>query len=730
MNVDIEQVLPEFIAESRTLLQELETALLRLEHEGADADTVNAMFRAAHTIKGSAGVFGLDPIVKFTHVMENVLDQLREEKITLTADLVNVLLACCDHLSALIDALEQHKELSDPDKDARAQQLTTRLRAHLDTPEATANLPVEQPVSVEARRNYNGEFDHWHLSVRFGRNVLRHGMDPLSFIRYLGTLGEVAHVTTLLNELPDADHMDPESCYLGFEIALRTGADKQTIENAFEFVRDDCVLRILPPPNDLSRYLERINNLSGDTDRLGEMLRESGILTEGELDVALKFQGSVPETESQNKAPPLGEILIQQGAAQKPVVDAALDKQKKIREHKAQEARFVRVHADKLDALINLVGELVIASASISLLALKSGNTRLHESSNTMGRLVEEIRDGALHLRMVEIGDTFNRFPRVVRDVSKELGKDIELIISGADTALDKTVVEKIGDPLMHLVRNAMDHGIEAAEVRTARGKPAKGTLRLNAFHDSGSVVIEVGDDGGGLPRDKILQKAVERGLATEGQRLTDTEIYNLIFEPGFSTAEAVTNLSGRGVGMDVVRRNIQALRGTVEIHSEAQQGTIVRIRLPLTLAIIDGFLVGVAASCYVVPLDMVVECIELSPQHVQDTGDHNYVNLRGEVLPFIRLHEQFALKGAAKRRASIVVVQHAGHKAGLVVDELLGEFQTVIKPLASLFNRVQGVSGSTILGTGEVALILDIPALIHQAAAAHDQQERKQRVA
>ena len=732
MNVDISSALPEFIAESRMLLQDLEASLLRLENDGAsaDADTVNAMFRAAHTIKGSAGVFGLEPIVKFTHVMENVLDKLRENTISIAGDLVNTLLVCCDHLNGLIDALEKHEELSNAALDARALELTTRLRVYLgEAPPGKGTLPVEQTVTVESSGGSGSEeHDYWHLSLRFGRDTLRNGMDPLSFIRYLGTLGEIAQMTTLLDELPAAVDMDAESCYLGFEIDLRSAADKQTIESAFEFVRDDITLRILPPPSHLARYLERIKNLNGDIDRLGDILRESGILTNNELDDALKFQETAPNPATGKS--PLGEILVSQGMVQQPVVSAALDKQKQLREHKAQEARFVRVHADKLDALINLVGELVISSASTALLAQKAGDARLHESTHVMSRLVEEIRDGALHLRMVEIGDTFNRFTRVVRDVSKELGKNIELLISGADTELDKTVVEKIGDPLMHLVRNAMDHGIESAATRAACGKPAKGTLRLNAHHDSGSIVIEVSDDGGGLPRDKILRKAVERGLVAEGQSLTDQEICNLIFEPGFSTADAVTNLSGRGVGMDVVRRNIQALRGTVEIHGEEGRGTTVRIRLPLTLAIIDGFLVGVATSCYVVPLDMVVECLELSPQHLQETGDHNYVNLRGEVLPFIRLREQFALTGETRRRASIVVVQHAGHKAGLVVDELLGEFQTVIKPLANLFNRVKGVSGSTILGTGEVALILDVPALIQQAAAAHGKDARRQRVA
>jgi two-component system chemotaxis sensor kinase CheA len=314
---------------------------------------------------------------------------------------------------------------------------------------------------------------------------------------------------------------------------------------------------------------------------------------------------------------------------------------------------------------------------------------------------------------MVPIGATFNRFTRVVRDVSKELGKDIDLVISGADTELDKTVVEKIGDPLTHLVRNSMDHGIEAADVRIARGKPARGTLKLNAYHDAGSIVIEVSDDGGGLNKDKILAKAIERGLVSDGTGLSDKDIYNLIFEPGFSTADAVSNLSGRGVGMDVVRRNIQALRGSVDLDSVPERGSTIRIRLPLTLAIIDGFMVGVGNAAYVVPLDMVVECVEL--QAWVDSSDGHYLNLRGEVLPYRRLREHFGIDGEAVQRENVVVVRYGERKAGLVVDKLLGEFQTVIKPLSKLFRGEKSLGGFTILGSGEVALIVDVPGLMAQ---------------
>ena len=318
---------------------------------------------------------------------------------------------------------------------------------------------------------------------------------------------------------------------------------------------------------------------------------------------------------------------------------------------------------------------------------------------------------------MVQIGDTFTRFNRVVRDVAKELGKEIELVISGAETELDKTVVEKIGDPLMHLVRNSLDHGIESMAVRLERGKPACGRISLNAFHDSGSIVIQVSDDGGGLNREKIRAKAIERELIAPDGTLSDSEIINLIFEPGFSTVDKVSNLSGRGVGMDVVRRNITSLRGTVDVASSEGEGSTFTIRLPLTLAIIDGFLVGVEKAAYVIPLDSVVECIE----HKNLSGDRNFLNLRGEALPFIRLRELFEVEGHPPDRESIVVVQFGGQRAGIVVDQLMGEFQTVIKPLGRLFTHLRGIGGSTILGSGDVALILDVAALIQGVSRAEE---------
>jgi len=710
MNLD--EVVQTFIAESRELLQNMEDALLRIEQSPEDEEMINAIFRTAHTIKGSAGLFGLDYIVSFTHVAESVLDRVRGGELRIDGELVAVLLSSCDHIGGLIEHLaagggETSAELQENDR-----KLVAALQAYLHNDVAAAS-----PVAVmEEREQYTREggdgveTDLWHISLRFGRDVLRNGMDPLSFIRYLSTLGDIEHIVTLLNNIPPTAEMDPESCYLGFEIGFRSDADKAAIEGVFEFVREDCEIRILPPHSKIADYLRLIAELPEEDLRVGEMLLRCGTLTESELDAALRLQHGDGDAAER----PLGEVLVAAHMVQPPVMEAALDKQKQVKEHKNSEASLIRVDADKLDQLINLVGELIIAGASTNLIAQRAGEADLLEATATLSRLVEEVRDSALTLRMVQIGATFNRFQRVVRDVSKELGKDIELVISGAETELDKTVVEKIGDPLTHLVRNSMDHGIESAELRVARGKPAKGTLKLNAYHDAGSIVIEVSDDGGGLNKERILNKAIERGLVSDGDSLSDREIYNLIFEPGFSTAESVSNLSGRGVGMDVVKRNITALRGTVTLDSEIEKGTTVRIRLPLTLAIIDGFLVGVGTAVYVVPLDMVVECIERAAWE-NAGGDGRYLNLRGEVLPYLRLREHFEVEGEPARRENVVVVRYGEHKVGLVVDRLLGEFQTVIKPLGKVFHQVSGIGGFTILGSGEVALILDVPGLMGQ---------------
>ncbi|WP_426991885.1 chemotaxis protein CheA [Methylomonas sp. CM2] len=710
MSIDDEmkQALVTFTIESLELLQDMEDCLLTIENGEDQSERINAIFRAAHTIKGSSGLFGLDHIVRFTHVVESVLDALRDGVLEVTPELVAILLPCCDQIALLIRAVADGNTDEDPDLTVAGDELLAKLRPFLEQPDFAKEVVAAGPDRVETIGGGGVmESGNWHISLRFGSDSLRNGMDPLSFIRYLSTLGTLVNLTTISEAIPPAEQMDPETNYLGFEIDIKSEAGKEALENVFEFVREDSLIHILPLESAIGEYVELIRALPEDDTYLGELLVKSGVLTRRELEEGLSQQQAT--TEPTKSAQPIGEILVEQQSVQQPLVNAALEKQKQIKDNKARENQSIRVDAERLDKLIDLIGELVISSAGVNLRASQTAQTALLEATGEMMRLVEEVRDSALQLRMVPIGTTFSRFQRVVRDVSKELGKDIALAISGGETEVDKSVVEKIGDPLMHLVRNAMDHGIESAEVRRENGKSAQGTLRLNAYHESGVIVIEVQDDGGGLNRERILAKAIEKGLIQPDAKLTDQEVYALIFEPGFSTAQQISNLSGRGVGMDVVKRNVTDLRGSIEVDSAQNVGTTVRIRLPLTLAIIDGFLVGVGKASFVIPLDRVVECVELS----HDDDEHDYMDLRGEVLPFIRLKKLFGVPGESARRANVVVVEVAGAKTGLVVDRLLGEFQTVIKPLGKLFGHVQGLGGSTILGSGEVALILDIPVLV-----------------
>jgi two-component system chemotaxis sensor kinase CheA len=714
MELDLSVVLPAFLAESREGLDELETILLHLEHDNVDHEQLNSIFRIAHTIKGSAGMFGLDEIVNFTHVVENFLDKLREGNTNITPELVELLLACADHIRLLVQIAETEDPLDDflvTNGRALIAKLST-LNGPVQEASAKKDMVALERTDTERIEGDLANNDNWHISLQLSVDTLRNGMEPLSMLHYLETLGEVISITTLGDAIPQRAKMDPESFYLRFEIIFKTTSDKQTIEDAFEFFKEGSHIAILPPNSKVSDYIALIDS-SDDDKRVGEILVHAGALTQTELNDALSTQKSLHQASIDK---PLGDILVEQRMSSQPVIDAAIVKQTQIRSDKSRDAASVRVDSAKLDLLINLVGELVIASAGTALNAQATEDTLLIESISTLTTLVEEVRDSALCLRMVPIGATFTRFKRVVHDMSKALGKDIELVITGADTELDKTVVEKISDPLMHLVRNSIDHGIENIDTRQANGKSATGLVKLNAYHDSGCIVIEVNDDGAGLDKERILTKAIDKGLVQEGQQLEDNEIYNLIFEPGFSTANEVTNISGRGVGMDVVKRNITELRGAIELDSQPGLGTNFRVRLPLTLAIIDGFLIGVSADTFVIPLDLVIECIELKEMNNPLDTSKDYINLRGEVLPLINLRTLLTIEGELGKRQNIVVVKYGTNKAGIVVDQLMGEFQTVIKPLGDIFNNVRAVSGFTVLGNGEVSLILDIPGLIQGA--------------
>jgi len=717
MTTEFDEAKWTFQVEAEELLTAMENALLFLETNPTDAESINAVFRAAHTIKGTAGIFGFDDVVNFTHVVETLLDKVRDGEATINEKIIAALLKSSDHMLELVIHVIQESESITEEMQHTSSDLITLLNTFiLDKPieVVTADASVVENIEEEQVHSLT---DSWHISLRFGLDVLKQGMDPKSFIKYLQQIGEIVSLTMLPDKIPSLSDIDAENCYLGFEIDLLTEQNKQEIEDVFEFVQEDCQIRILPSRSAIQSYIDLIKELPEEESLLGELLIKSKTLTQKELEDALLYQQQQQDVGS-NKA--LGEILVGQGIVDEKVVGAGVAKQKSVKGKIKAESSIVRVKSEKLDKLINMVGEMVIASASASLLAQQSNNSALEESTSLVNDLVDGIRDSALALRMVPIGETFNKFQRVTRDVSHDLGKEVELIITGADTELDKMVVEKIGDPLMHLLRNALDHGLELPKARIASQKSAQGKIHLNAFHDSGNIVIEIKDDGIGLNKSRILEKAIAKNIIDVDHELTENEIYNLIFEPGFSTAASVTNLSGRGVGMDVVRRNIIALRGTVELTSEEGYGTMVQIRLPLTLAIIDGFIVGIDDDTYVVPLDMVIECVDYDEYVNPSEGeDCDFLNLRGEVLPLVRLKEHFDYQQltACQNRKNVVVVHYANYKAGLVVDKLLGEFQTVIKPLGKIFSQLKGISGSTILGSGEVSLILDVPQLVLDAS-------------
>lgn len=642
--IDMQAARGMLIEESRELLDAMDTALLELEQGGRDDEHINAVFRAAHTIKGSAGLFGLDLIVGFTHVMESLLVRVRNGEVAMEPDLLSLIFDCGAYIRSLIEALAESEVLADPDPVLRTA-LLAGLNSYLGE---QASAPAVAQLAAPAP----GGVHRWHLSLAFYPDVLRDGMDPLSLIQYLGRLGEILSVRTDTSRLPALADMDPECGYLRFEVELESAASREEIAASFDFVMEGSDIRI--------------------------------------------------ESRAAAVAVPVVQAIA---ASDLDELDQVPSPDRRI----ATRQTMVKVEARKLDELIDTVGELVIAAASGRMFVSKKQFDVVQEVMGEIEKLVEHIRNKSLNLRMTPIGDIFQRFPRIVRDVAKGMGKKIDLQISGADAELDKLMIDKLADPLLHVVRNAIDHGIEPVEARLAAGKNPTGTLRLHAYQDAGSIVIEVSDDGRGLDQARIRAKAVEQGIITADTVLDEQAVFALIFHPGFSTAEKVSDLSGRGVGMDVVRRNIEQLRGEIEIESTLGQGATFRIRLPLTLAIIDCFQVAVGNANFAIPLELVVECIDLE----DPLDDYNIVNLRGEPLSCITLSDIFSIPAQPGGVLCMVVVQSGRRRAGILVDRLVGELQAVIKPLGYLLQGVRGLGGATILGDGKVALILDVPALL-----------------
>ena len=710
----IAAAMPAFISEAGEQTEAIETLLLELEAQPDDRDLLDSLFRCAHTVKGSAGIFGLNKVVEFTHHVETLLDQMREGKLTLNPALSTLLLQCNDQIKFLVDTASDEAADTPAQKDLRADlviQLCAYTHGAAAEPEAanvvavTAGNEGLQPGGVQGMQV-------WQISARFGAETFRNGMDPLSIAKYLKGLGQIKSIVCGTDSVPSLLNLDPETCYLSFVMALESAASREDIEGAFSFVADDCELDIKAPESAEQKLVRAIEDMPG-TPRLGDMLVSVGAVSQDKLTEVLSNQELTAQS-SQGPKAKIGDLLEAKAGVASEVVEAALTKQQKTRESSGgEENRFIRVQADRLDAVINLLGELVIAGAGANLLARETRNVALIEANLHMNSLIEEIRNGTLGLRMVPVGETFSRFRRVVRDTAGSLGKEVNFEIVGGEAELDKSMVEKIADPLMHLVRNSLDHGLEPPQERVAAGKPPAGKLTLSAKHETGAILIRIEDDGRGINRERVLQRAWNKGLIEQGVVPSDDVINMMIFEPGFSTAEQVTNLSGRGVGMDVVKRNIEALRGNLKLNSRPGKGLQVDIRLPLTLAIIDGFLVGVGKAKFVLPLGSVVEVIEAGGQHVRvDKNGRHVVELRGSVLPVVRLRTLYSVESTLPERTSVVVVSSPKGQYGIEVEVLMGQQQTVIKPLGRLFKTLRGISGSSILGSGEVALILDVGSL------------------
>ncbi|MDF0606836.1 chemotaxis protein CheA [Neisseriaceae bacterium TC5R-5] len=691
-----------FFEESRDLCDALEQALLDPASFPPGEETYNLLFRTAHTIKGSAGMFGMEALVRFAHVLENVLEHLRGGELSLSEDLISLLLACNDHLRRLVEVSEGSEEAAALDL-PEGQPLLARLQAYQEGAKALAVEEAEpywEPVPLSA----TALSADWQLSLRFHADLFRHGFDTLSLLRFLQTVATVRHVELVWRHWPTPPLLDATECFMGLELSLSSQESHERIVSTFDFIAEDSFIALLPPHAPLTAFLALAEQLAArGEETVAEQVgrwQQRDALTAAEAAALLQ-----PAAPSPGEDERLDEHLAMlTGIAAPPLVKGGASR---------SDGHYIRIEAAKLDRLINRVGELVIAASGTKLIAQTRGDAELLESVAVINTLVESIRDDALTLRMVPVDEIFSRFPRMVREVSKQLGKTIHLAIKGADTEIDKSMVEKLTDPLMHIVRNAVDHGLESAAERIAAHKPEVGTITLDAYHDAGAVVVEIKDDGRGIDRQRILTKAIERGLVAEGRLMSDQEILQLIFLPSFSTAEEVSDLSGRGVGMDVVKRNIEALRGEVEIHSQLGEGSTFRLRLPLTLAIIDGFRVEVGQSALVMPLDMMIECVDM-PEEVKHKHTHQ-VNLRGDWLPFVSLRELFGMP-PAEGQEYVVIVHYGEHRAGVVVDKLMGEVQAVIKPLGEIFKALRGISGSTILGNGKPALVLDIPQLIQHA--------------
>jgi len=665
----------------------MENALITIKEAGPDDESIGALFRAMHTIKGTAGMFGFDDVVGFAHIAENLLSEVRDDKVALTEDMIEIFLKSKDHIQTLVDLAVKNESLDDF-MQATHDELLKILKSMMPGIQPAKELIVEAEEIVEEEEN--GGEALWHISFRLKPNFFSSGMDIINILRFFKILGEIKNIIPIISNIPMLNDLNPTESYMGYEIQFLTEEPYAEIEEIFEFVIDDIVLEIFKA-NDVDMLKALVQN-SQDRQELKKLL------------ISHKFYDASVFEEKKEEIE--AEVVVKKAT---PVSTPAKTSPKK----EVNKSFSLRVDSSKIDQLINKISEMVIANAKVTQRADVLDDNELSESATILTDMLEEIRTGVMNIRMVQVGDSFNKFKRIVHDVAKKVDKEVDFSIIGGDTELDKMVVEKISDPLMHMLRNSIDHGVEMPDEREALGKPREGKVTLTTYPDAGTIVIEIRDDGKGLSKELIVAKAIKNGLIDENHNLSDKEIYNLIFAAGLSTAEVVSDISGRGVGMDVVKRNIESLRGTVVIDSTLGKGSLFTIRLPLTLAIIDGFLIQSGDTKYIIPLEMIQECIELDAAYKKQMGDDEFINLRDSMLPLLDIRRAFNETSSKSQRENVVVVRYGDYKMGMMVDELFGEFQTVIKPLGEVFSKVPGISGGTILGSGEIALIFDIPKLM-----------------
>jgi two-component system, chemotaxis family, sensor kinase CheA len=714
MSVDLSQFYQVFFEESLEHLDNMESSLLELDAGNHDPELVHTIFRGAHSIKGGSGTFGFSEVAGFTHVLETLLDQLRNGQRQANGDLIRLFLDAVDVLREMFAGLRSGQPSG---ANPRAEALEGKFHALLQGEEKRAT--AETATETEAASS--------GYTIKFNphRTLFRTGNDPWRILRELAGLGRLA-VTVDSSAIPAFGAFDPEECYLAWRCELHGDISRNAIDEVFAWVEDECDLDITPlapirsapaasaagTPAAVATVEETAPTLHAYDDEPSAAVVAGALATASPaVNLPQPLSSAPAATEALPAAPPAAMANAQR------------------KSNTAADGGSIRVGIEKIDALINIVGELVITQSMLGQVGSEleardiPGLEALRDGLGQLERNTRELQEGVMRIRMLPISFAFSRFPRLVHDLSSKLGKQIELKLSGEQTELDKTVMEKIGDPLVHLVRNSIDHGIEMPEVRREKGKSPVGLVHLNAYHQGGNIIIEISDDGGGINREKVLKKARERGIIAADETPADDRILDLIFEPGFSTADVVTDLSGRGVGMDVVRRNIRDLGGSVEVKSRLGHGSTFTIRLPLTLAILDGQLVRVGNGIYVVPLVSIVESLQMRKERINAVASSLFVyRLRNDYIPIVPLYDLFGLQSTSARleESLLVVVEGEGMKIGLVVDDLLSQQQVVIKSLETNFKPVPGISGATILGDGTVALILDTGSLVQVSRNRH----------